>query len=200
MSRTVTIIIGSPSKGSNTHILAGEAQKGLEAIGVGSRVFFLNDMDIKGCQSCLSCKVKNTVECAVKDDMQLIYQAMEASDGILVATPIYFGYVTAQAKMWLDRMFPYLGSKEVVKEGVRTDLTGLMPGRKRAGFIFTQNQPDPGLFIDDIRKFMDKVSLVGFEAGGYLLATDLARGMKPMVTENEACMRAAYDLGKKYFE
>ena len=199
MSRKVTIILGSPSKGSNTHILVNEAQRGLKDAGADSEIFFLNDLNIKGCQSCLFCKMKDTTECATKDDMQLIYKAMEASDGIVVATPIYFHDVTAQTKMWLDRMFPYLGSREGVKEGVKTVLTGRMPGNKRAKFIFTQNQPDPRLFIDHIETFMEMVGVVGFDVKGHIVAANLARGMKPMVTENKDYMNAAYDLGKNFF-
>lgn len=199
MERKVTIIFGSPSKGSNTHILVKEAQKGLKDCGAESEIFFLNDLTMKGCQSCLSCKMNDTTECAVKDDMQLIYRAMEASDGILVATPIYFGYVTAQTKSWSDRLFPYLGSRERVEAGVKTSLTGRMPGHKIAKFIFTQNQPDRSLFIEPINRFMNVISTVGFDVKGYMLASDLARGMKPMVTEHEHTMKEAYDLGKNYF-
>jgi hypothetical protein len=32
-----------------------------------------------------------------------------------------------------------------------------------------------------------------------MVATNLARGMKPMVTENESLMKAAYEIGKSYF-
>jgi len=47
--------------------------------------------------------------CAVKDDMQKIHQLIQESDGLIVATPIYFAGVTAQTKAWLDRLFPYIG-------------------------------------------------------------------------------------------
>ena len=200
MVKKVTIIFGSPSKGSNTHILVKEAQRGLKDSGVESEIFFLNDLNMKGCQSCLTCKMKDTTECATKDDMQLIYKAMESSDGILVATPIYFHDVTSQTKMWLYRLFPYLGSRDGVHDGVKTTLMGRMPGNKRATFIFTQNQPDPELFLDHIKTFMDMVGLVGFDLKGYMVAPNLARGMKPMVTENENLMKAAYEMGKNYFD
>lgn len=193
MGKKVVIVFGSPLKESNTHILVKEAQKGLKESGVESEVFFLNDLNMKGCQSCLFCKMNDTTECSVKDDMQMIYKAMEASDGIIVATPIYFSAVTAQTKMWLDRLCAYVG--EDVGEG----FTGRMSGHKRAKFIFTQNQPDPSLYKEHIDTFMASVGIVGFDVKGHMVAADLFRGMKPMVTENESYMRAAYDLGKNYF-
>lgn len=199
MARKVTVIFGSPSKNSNTHILVKQAIKGLEDIGVESEIFFLNDLKMKGCQSCLTCKTNDTTKCAVRDDMQEIYAAMEASDGIIVATPIYFCDVTAQTKMWMDRLFPYLGAPDGVRDGVRTRLTGRMPGFKRAKFIFTQNQPDTGMFTEHIDTFMRMVGMVGFDVKGHMIAANLARGMKPMVTENESCMKAAYELGRSFF-
>lgn len=200
MVKKVTIIFGSPSKDSNTHILVKEAQRGLRDSGAESEVFFLNDLRLKGCQSCLACKQKAVTQCAVRDDMQEIYQAMEDSDGILVATPIYFGYPTAQSKLWLDRLFPYLGTREGKREGARANLVGLMPGNKPARFIFTQNQPDPGLFDGAIHQFMHMVGLVGFDVRGHMLAPNLYQGVKPMATERPELLKEAYDLGKNYFK
>ena len=53
----------------------------------------------------------NTTTCVLKDDMRKIHQALEDSEGLIVATPIYFAGVTAQTKTWVDRMFPYIDMK-----------------------------------------------------------------------------------------
>ena len=42
--------------------------------------------------------------CAIKDDMQEIYSAYIDADIIVWATPMYWGYLTAQLKGVLDRM------------------------------------------------------------------------------------------------
>jgi multimeric flavodoxin WrbA len=47
--KKVVIVMGSPRKNSNTHILVKEAQRGLADSGIDSEVFILNDMNIKGC-------------------------------------------------------------------------------------------------------------------------------------------------------
>ncbi len=60
--------------------------------------------------------------------------------------------------------------------GVKTSLMGRIPGNKWAKFIFTQKQPDPELFMDHIKTFMNIVGLVGFDGKGYTVATNLARG------------------------
>lgn len=89
---------GSPRKGGNTETLLNEAVKGA---GGDARVFRLNDMDIRPCQSCGAC-VKTGL-CAVKDDMQVIFQAIRECDRIIFASPVFFMSVSAQAKAMIDR-------------------------------------------------------------------------------------------------
>ena len=184
--KKVAIIFGSPRKNSNTHILVKEAQKGLSDKGIDSEIFFLNDMDIKGCQACYYCKTKDTTECALKDDMQKIYKAIEQWDGIIVATPIYFCDVTAQTKLWLDRLFPYIDM----------NINSKLPKGKKCGFIFTQNQPNPNLFLEHINTFKNVIQMIGFDLRGDMLAYNLDKDTKPMVTEKKDFMQKAYDLGK----
>jgi multimeric flavodoxin WrbA len=185
-SKNVVIIFGSPRKNSNTHILVEEARKGLIDKEINNEIFYLNEMDIKGCQACYYCKRNNVSACAVKDDMQKIYVAAKKADGILVASPIYFGGVTAQTKLWLDRMFPFID----------LNLNTLIKKGKRAAFIFTQNQPAPALFENQINSFKMMVKYIGFETKDSLLAYNLDKGNKPMVTENSEWMRRAYELGR----
>jgi|WetSurMetagenome_2_1015567.scaffolds.fasta_scaffold210956_2 multimeric flavodoxin WrbA len=184
--KNVVIIFGSPRKNSNTHILVKEARKGLADNGVSSEIFYLNEMNIKGCQACYYCKRKNVSDCAVKDDMQKIHEAIHKADGILVASPIYFGGVTAQTKAWLDRLFPFIGM----------NVNSLMAKGKKAAFIFTQNQPAPELFANCIDSFKMMMGFIGFEVKDSLLAYNLDKGYKPMVTENKEFMSKAYELGR----
>ncbi|MFX0030842.1 MAG: flavodoxin family protein, partial [Candidatus Hermodarchaeota archaeon] len=61
-------IVGSPRVEGNTQklveiMLASGADKGAE-----TKIFNLNEMDIKGCQSCYHCKTTDE-DCALNDDM-----------------------------------------------------------------------------------------------------------------------------------
>src|SRR5512145_1826385 len=115
--KKVLILNGSPRKSGSTAILAAEAGRALAEQGVDVTTLSLNDLKIRGCQACYWCKKNDVAECAVKDDMQKVHRLMQESDGIIVASPVYFSGVTAQTKTWLDRMFPYIGM----------DLTPKMP-------------------------------------------------------------------------
>jgi len=182
----VAIVFGSPRKGSNTEILVKEAQRGLADAGASSEIFYLQEMNIAYCKACYHCKKANTTTCALKDDMQKIHRALEDSEGLIVATPIYFAGVTAQTKTWVDRMFPYIDMK----------LNSRMPKGKKASLIFTQNQPDPDRFLPAIKIFRSVIKIFGYEMKETLLACNLEKGSKPMVTEDKEMMQRAYQLGR----
>lgn len=184
--KKATILIGSPRKNGSTHILAGEAERGLKEEGIATEVVFLNDLTIRGCQACYYCKKNDVAARAVQDDMQKIHRLIQESDGLIVATPIYFGGVTAQTKTWLDRMFPYIGM----------DLSPKLPAGKRVSFIFTQNQPDARLFEGGMGTFMFAVGLSGLSVKDHLFAYDLDAGIKPPVTEKREFMDRAYGIGR----
>lgn len=180
------ILIGSPRKKGSTAILAAEAKRALEEQGVETTTVFLNDLKIKGCQACYWCKKNDAAECAVRDDMQIVNNLIKEADGIIVATPIYFAGVTAQTKLWLDRLFPYISMTLVPK----------MPPGKKVSFIFTQNQPDATLFELPCRTFMQMVSLTGLAVRDHLLGCDLDAGIKHPVEERKELMGRAYHMGK----
>jgi multimeric flavodoxin WrbA len=179
------ILIGSPRKKGSTAILASESERALKEKGVETTTLFLNDMKIRGCQACYWCKKTDVADCAVKDDMQKIHRLMQESDGIIVAAPIYFGGVTAQTKIWLDRLFPYISM----------NLNPKMPAGKNVSFIITQNQPDARLFETPVTTFMHMVGLTGLSVRDHLLACDLDAGIKPPVDQRKDLMEQAYRIG-----
>lgn len=184
--KKATIVIGSPRKTGSTRILAAEAERGLRERGADPETLFLNDLTFRGCQACYWCKKNDVAECAVKDDMEGVHRLIRDSEGFIVATPIYFGGVTAQIKAWLDRLFPYIGMD------LRPKLTGSRP----VSFIFTQNQPDPTLFTAQTGMFVRMVGLTGMVPKDTLVATDLDAGVKPPVTGRADLMDRAYRIGR----
>jgi len=181
---SVPIFIGSPRKG-NTLILAQEAEKALHSKGISTEVIMLNDLSIAGCQACYACKQVDTTVCPIQDDMQRIYQLIEGADGVIVATPIYFGGVTAQTKLWLDRLFPYL----------TMDLGTLLPRKIPLSCIYTQNQPDASYFTGAMNAFEFALGLIGFSIKNRVIGIDLDTGKKPMVTEYPDLMKQAWQAG-----
>jgi len=94
----------SPRKGGNTEILLEEALSGAGERGAETEMVRVAHMKIMPCDGCASC-IK-TLECHIEDDMQETYPKVVAADGIIFATPVYFLNVTAQAKIFIDRLYP----------------------------------------------------------------------------------------------
>jgi len=99
-------IVCSPRKGGNTEILVKEALATAHEAGADTEMVLVSDKNIAPCDGCGSCF--ETSVCKIKDDMQPLYQQMEAADAIIFGTPVYFHNVTAQAKAIMDRTFLFL--------------------------------------------------------------------------------------------
>jgi multimeric flavodoxin WrbA len=98
-----TIVLhGSPRPHGNSATLAEHFLRGLNAAHVEH--FHINEMSIRPCQGCEKCFANLENHCATEDDMQKIYSAFIAADIIVFATPMYWGYMTAQMKTVMDRM------------------------------------------------------------------------------------------------
>jgi multimeric flavodoxin WrbA len=98
-----TIVLhGSPHRAGNSATLA---EHFLQGIGAGEvRHFYANEMNIRPCQGCAKCASRLDHYCATEDDMQQIYAAFIEADIVVFATPMYWGYMTAQMKAVMDRM------------------------------------------------------------------------------------------------
>jgi multimeric flavodoxin WrbA len=97
---TILGISGSPRKQATEYILR-ESLKMLEEQGFETEFFGLRGKTITPCKHCDYC-IKNK-ECIVKDDMQEIYPLITGAEGIIMATPVYNGGLSAQLKAVMDR-------------------------------------------------------------------------------------------------
>ena len=102
--KKVLIISSSLRGGSNSEILAHEAERG--AKDAGNEVEFINlkGKDIKFCIGCLACQ--KTFKCVQKDDMVDLIGKVQNADVLIFATPIYYYEMSGQLKTFLDRCNP----------------------------------------------------------------------------------------------
>ena len=101
----VIALHGSPRKHGNSDTLAESFLRGVQVEkDVTITHFYLNELDIKACQGCLKCKTSIGHRCVINDDMQGIYAGYTEADIVVWASPMYWGYLTAQMKTVLDRM------------------------------------------------------------------------------------------------
>ena len=93
-------ICGSPREQATDYVLK-EALRMLEQHSFETRFFTVRGKRIGFCQHCDYCLQHK--ECIQKDDMQELYAMLKDADGIIIATPVYNGGISAQTKTVMDR-------------------------------------------------------------------------------------------------
>lgn len=93
-------ICGSPREKATDHVLK-ECLKMLEERGFETTFFAVRGKKISPCLHCDFC-LKNK-ECRIKDHMYEVYPLLREADGIVFATPVYNGALSAQTKAVMDR-------------------------------------------------------------------------------------------------
>jgi len=93
-------ICGSPRKMATEHVLTRALQM-LEERDFQTQLFTVGGKSISPCRHCDYC-LKNA-ECIVKDDMYQLYPLLREAQGLVMATPVYNGGISAQIKAVMDR-------------------------------------------------------------------------------------------------
>ena len=154
--------IASPRKEGNTAWIVNKILEGSKELGAETQSWYFNDLDIKPCQGCCGCK-QGDLRCVINDGMQKLYDALEHADALVLGSPTYMGQMSAQAKIFTDRLFaqyqprfsPHFKERNAAKKLV---------------LVFNQGNPDPGLFQSyyDYTKAMFQV--LGFDVTLHVVA------------------------------
>ena len=131
----IACLLASPRPRSNSTAIAERFCRTAEKAGAVVETFALNKLHYRGCQACLSCK-KKLDRCALQDDLAPVLEAAGAADVLVMATPVYFGDVAGQLKLFIDRTFSYLRPDY----DTNPVMSRLAPGKK---LVFIQAQADP---------------------------------------------------------
>ena len=103
--KRIMILNGSPRKNGKTASLVRSFTEGALSSGNEVKEFYIDGMAIKSCKGCDAC-MTNGGNCVQKDDdMSLIYDCFEWCDVMVLASPMYWGTVTGQLKIVVDRLF-----------------------------------------------------------------------------------------------
>ena len=97
----VIAIVGSPRKGGNTELLVEHTLKAIAEEGLDTELMRLAGKEIKPCNACMVCQ--KVEKCSIEDDLFPIYLKMKEADGIILASPVYFGSATSLIKGLMER-------------------------------------------------------------------------------------------------
>ena len=110
----VCIINGSPRRNGNTAELLKPFRERLLQLGAEIDDIFLKDYKVGPCLGCYACQnVSGEYGCVQKDDAEAVWMRAGEADLLVLATPIYSWYCTAEMKALMDRHYAlnkYYGS------------------------------------------------------------------------------------------
>jgi len=100
----VTAFNGSARKGGNTSIMLQKVFAELGREGIETELVELAGAPIRGCVACYGCFRNKNRRCTIHDDVvNDAIAKMDASDGIIIASPTYFADITSETKALIDR-------------------------------------------------------------------------------------------------
>lgn len=152
-------IVGSPRKGMNTDIIIDSVLDGCRSKGAVISKIYLNDLDIKPCQAC---RIQDGKGCRFHDGMDTIKQAFENNDGIVLGIPIYYGLMSSQVKLMIDRSYCFAERVEFPSGKVEF-LTHIQNPKKGLVVSVSNSHQNSNGISDCMESWSNEVNLVIFK-------------------------------------
>jgi len=184
---TILGIMGSPRRQSNTEILLDTALAGAKEMGAEVEKVVVSELKVSPCREIYACLKDG--DCAIKDDMQWLYEKLLQADHVVFASPIFFYGLTSQAKAIVDRCQALWVRRHIL--GMKRE-----DSRMRRGIFISVGATQGSKLFDGavltVKYFFDAI---GVSYAGDLLI----RGIdgKAEIKEHPTALRDAFRLGQQ---
>ena len=178
-------IMGSPRIKGNTDLLLDEALRGAKSEQAEVEKIVVDKLKITPCREYYGCLKDGN--CVIRDDMDAIYPKLLETDGIIVASPMFFYGLSAQLKALIDRCQALWARRYVLKN---------LPDSARKG-VFIGVGATRGKQLFDGSRLTVKYffQAFGVEYVGELLIRGIDK--KGEIKEHPAALLDAFELGKR---
>ena len=183
-NQKVLILNGSPRKNGNCSFLIQALTEGVNENGGIFEIINLQELKIAPCNACDACRKNKTKSCNIEDDMIPLYSKIAQADAIIFASPTYWFNISAQTKLFIDRLYAVENEKVYA-------LTG-----KKIGIILTYGDKDVFISggVNALRSFEDICTYVNASLIGIVHASAEKAGE---IKNNPIKIQEAFELGKK---
>lgn len=182
-------ILGSPRKNGNTDTLLEKALLGARSKGAKTEKIVLNDLKMIPCQECE--EVKGDGTCKIEDDFQEVFNKIKEADAVIFASPIFFGSLSAQSKILIDRFQCAWQFKDRQGSGVQgSEKPGaliLVEASKRDAFLANAKSIAKNFFATANLNYKEELLCKGLDR-------------KNAVLEQKELLDKAFELGIKITE
>jgi len=172
--------------GGNADILLDKALLGAKSKGAKVEKVILNKLKMAPCQECE--KVRDDGTCIIEDDFQPLYKKVKEADGLILASPIFFGSLSAQTKIMIDRFQCHWRYKYILKKPET--------GKKRPGALILVEASKREDFFNNaksiVKNFFATVN-VDYKEELFCPGVD----DKGVVTKHPDFLQKAFELGER---
>lgn len=99
----VLLINGSPNAKGCTYTALSEVERTLQAEGIATEMVHIGNKDIRGCIACFKCAEQG--RCVFNDMVNELAPKLEAADGLVIGSPVYYAGPNGTLTNLLDRLF-----------------------------------------------------------------------------------------------
>ena len=183
----ITGIVGSPRLKKNTDALVQQALHGCRSKGASVETIYLNKLEIKPCQAH---KVQDGKGCNMRDGMDAVYDIFEATDGLVLGTPVYYNSVSSQMKLMIDRSY-CLAKAVSLGSGQRKYVTTVEKRKKGIVISVGGSGTNPDCVLPIFDSWSNEVNLEIIDS---LCVSEGQLGRLPM--QSEKTLAAAFEKGR----
>ena len=185
-------IAASPRRGGNTDLLLEQALAGARSAGAETETIEISSLDISPCRHCDGCLKEG--KCVIDDDMQSVYPKLREADRIIIASPMFFMGLTAQAKALIDRCQALWAIKYELKQKL-----ALNSGGERKGLFLSVGGTGFKNNFDSARLILKSwFAVIDVKFTGELTYAKVDK--KGAVKEHPTALQDAFEAGKKLVE
>jgi multimeric flavodoxin WrbA len=181
-------INGSPRIAGNTDILLDKAVEAARDSGWITEKIILNQLNITTPQEEEYYAVNDDGLSPIEDDIHIVYKKVKECDALILASPIFFGSLSAQTKIMIDRFQCAWVSKNILKKDI-------FKKKKTGAFICTSAAHRKDFFQNARSIVRNLFQVINAKYEGELFCPGLEK--KGEVKKYPEFLESAYDLGKK---
>jgi len=165
----ILAINGSPRKGGNTDILLDKVLEGAGPAAEREKIY-LEDLDIQPCREEEYYEVNAEGLSIVDDDMHTVFTKVDECDALILGSPIFFGSLSAQTKIMIDRFQCVWISKHMLHKDIFTQKkSGVfvsVEASRRQDFFHTARSIGKNFFALINARYSGELFLTGLEEKG----------------------------------
>ncbi len=186
----VLMINGSPHENGTTARALLEISKVLNSENIETEIITIGNKDIVGCKACCACVELG--KCIIDGDaVNEVIEKLQAADGVIVGSPVYFASLNGSLKSLLDRVF-------FDRSGFENKPAAAIAVARRAGTIQTVDAINRYFMIRNMPVVSTQYWNMAFGSNAEQVEKDL-EGMQTMrvLGQNMAWLLKCIEAGKK---